>query len=94
LLYDKRPASNAAEIAGSARSACAVRTFSRAVASEMLERHASHSAQHVNVHFFQPKRSSNSRTSTSIRYESAFICRTRRPIAASSSSTLRSSVDA
>jgi len=33
------------------------------------------------------------RTSTSMRYESAFICRTRRPIAASSSSTLRSLVE-
>jgi hypothetical protein len=67
--------------------------FSRAADSEILARHASHSAQLLNVHFFRPKRSSNSRTSTSMRYESAFICRTRRPIDASSSSMLRSSVD-
>jgi hypothetical protein len=50
-----------------------VRTFSRAVDSEIPARHESHSAQLLYVHFFQPNRSSNSRTSTSMQYASAFI---------------------
>jgi hypothetical protein len=47
------PPANAAEIAGSCRNACTVRTFSRAADNEMLQRHASHSAQFGNAHFAQ-----------------------------------------
>jgi hypothetical protein len=58
---------NASEIAGKSRSACAVRTFSRAAEIEIPQRHDSHSAQLGWLHFAQPMRSSNSRTSTSNR---------------------------
>jgi len=77
-----------------ARSACAVRTFSRAVDRVNPQRHASHSAQLRKPHFAQPKRSSNSRTSISKRYVSAFICRASVQIAASSSSMDRWSTGA
>ena len=50
---------------GRSRNACAVRTFSRAADSEIPQRHDSHSAQLGKLHFAQPMRSSNSRTSTS-----------------------------
>jgi hypothetical protein len=84
--YDSRPSANAAEIAGSERNACAVRTFSRAADSDSPQRHASQSAQLGKPHFANPKRSSKSRTSTSIRYVSAFICRASRRISWSKSS--------
>src|SRR6185503_5791900 len=86
LLYDSRPSANAAEIAGKLRNACAVRTFSRAADSEKPQRHASQSAQLGKPHFANPKRSSKSRTSTSIRYVSAFSCRASRRISWSKSS--------
>ena len=84
--YDKRPSSNAAEIAGISRSACAVRTFSRAADIDSSQRHASHSAQLRKPHFCQPQRSSNSRTSISSRYVAAFISLAIVRIATSSSS--------
>jgi len=64
LEYDSFPSANAPEIAGSPRNACAVRTCSRAADTDNPQRHASHSAQLRQLHFTQPNRSSNSRTST------------------------------
>ena len=89
--YESLPSANAAEIAGNSRSAFAVRTFSRAAPGDIPQRHASQSAQLAQPHFAQPKRSSNSRTSTSMRYVSAFICCASCVMARSRSSTERSS---
>jgi hypothetical protein len=45
FVYDSRPSLKASEISGRSRSACAVRTFSRAADKQMPQRHDNHSAQ-------------------------------------------------
>ena len=54
--YDKVPFANAAEISGSALSACATRTFSRAALRLKSQRQCNHWVQFSSPHLSQPAR--------------------------------------
>jgi hypothetical protein len=64
LAYDSRAAANSRRITGSPRRARATRTCSRAVPEDSWHRHDSHAAQLPSSRDAQPRRSSNSASST------------------------------
>ena len=71
FTYDMRPAANSLLITGRSRSARATRTCSRAVPEDSWHFHDSHAAQLLISQLAQPRRSSNSASSTRNRHVAA-----------------------
>ncbi len=87
FAYDSCPAANPAQITGSARSARATRTCSRAVPGAIWHFHASHAAHEGKSHDAHPPRASKSPTSSKNRQVAAVRCPASSQICASSRSS-------